>query len=208
MFISISIPFYVFFAFLASFLVKILHYSQIQVSIIYLVCSLAFGLVAPISGLLADRFGIYKVLLFSITFFAAFLFPVFTLIFSSNFSLTLAGCLSFIFLITLYQGSIPSTILKIFPTKVRAIGTAFSFNIVSAFCGGLAPLAPTYFIKITKNYWVIIGYLLTSSALTILALLAGKKSHFFSQKNQKNSKLVLELLNFHSLFYFANCRKS
>ena len=179
LFISISIPFYVFFVFLASFLVKILNYSQIQVSTIYLVCSLAFGLVAPISGWLSDRFGIYKVLLFSITIFAAFLFPVFKLVFSSNFSLTLAGCLSFIFLITLYQGSIPSIILKIFPTKIRSIGTAFSFNIVSAFCGGLAPLALTFFIKITENYWVIVGYLLASSALTILALLAGKKSYLF-----------------------------
>ncbi len=179
LFVSISIPFYIFFAFLATFLVKISHYTQLEVSIIYLICTFAFGCFAPISGWLSDRFGIYKVLLCAIITFAAFLFPIFTLIFSSDFYSTLSGCLIFIFLITLYQGSIPSIILQIFPTKVRAIGTAFSFNMVSAIFGGLAPLALTWLIKISENHWVILGYLLMSSAISILALLVGRKSRLF-----------------------------
>jgi MHS family proline/betaine transporter-like MFS transporter len=176
LFVSISAPFYIFFAFLATFLVKISHYTQLQVSIIYLICTFAFGCFAPISGWLSDRFGIYKVLLCSIITFAAFLFPIFILIFSSNFYSTLAGCLIFIFLITLYQGSIPSIILTIFPAKVRSIGTAFSFNMVSAIFGGLAPALITLLIKISGSHWVIVGYLLISSAITILSLLVGKKA--------------------------------
>jgi MHS family proline/betaine transporter-like MFS transporter len=179
LFVSISIPFYIFFAFLATFLIKISHYTQLQVSIIYLICTFAFGCFAPISGWLSDRFGIYKVLLSTIITFAAFLFPVFTLIFSSNFYQTLTGCLIFIFLITLYQGSIPSIILQIFPTKVRAIGTAFSFNIVSAIFGGLAPLILTWLIKVSENYWVIVVYLLISSLITILGLTAGRRARLF-----------------------------
>jgi MHS family proline/betaine transporter-like MFS transporter len=179
LFISISIPFYIFFAFLATFLIKILHYTQVQVSIIYLICTLAFGCFAPISGWLSDRFGIYKVLLCAILTFTALLFPVFTLIFRSDFYSTLLGCLIFIFLISLYQGSIPSIILQIFPTKVRAIGTAFSFNMVSAIFGGLAPLVLTWFIKISNNHWVIVGYLIMSSTITVLALLWGKKAKLF-----------------------------
>lgn len=179
LFVSISVPFYIFFAFLATFLVKISHYTQLQVSIIYLICTFAFGCFAPISGWLSDRFGIYKVLLCAIITFATLLFPVFILIFSSDFYSTLAGCLIFIFLITLYQGSIPSIILQIFPTKVRAIGTAFSFNMVSAIFGGLAPLALTWLIKISENHLVILGYLLISSAITILSLLVGKRTKLF-----------------------------
>lgn len=179
LFVSISIPFYIFFAFLATFLVKVSNYSQPQVSIIYLICTFAFGCFAPISGWLSDRFGIYKVLLCTIIAFAALLFPIFTMIFSLNFYSTLAGCLIFIFTISLYQGSIPSIILQIFPTKVRAIGTAFSFNMVSAIFGGLAPLSLTWLIKIINNHWVVVYYLLASSAITFLGLLAGRKSKIF-----------------------------
>ena len=179
LFVSISIPFYIFFAFLATFLVKISHYTQLQVSIIYLICTVAFGCFAPISGWLSDRFGIYKVLLCAILTFTALLFPVFTLIFSPDFYSTLVGCLIFIFLITLYQGSIPSIILQIFPAKVRAIGTAFSFNMVSAIFGGLAPLVLTWFIKISDNHWVIVGYLIISSKISVLGLLWGKKAKLF-----------------------------
>ena len=182
LFVSISNPFYIFFAFLATFLVKISHYTQLQVSIIYLICTFAFGCFAPISGWLSDRFGLYRVLFYSIITFTIFLFPVFTLIFSSDFYLTLTGCLIFIFLITLYQGSIPSIILQVFPAKVRAIGTAFSFNMVSAIFGGLAPLVLTWLVKITNNYWVIIGYLLISSIITVIALMAGKKNKIFDLK--------------------------
>ncbi|NBV06267.1 MAG: MFS transporter [Proteobacteria bacterium] len=179
LFVSISVPFYIFFGFLATFLVKILNYSQLQVSIIYLFCTFSFGCFAPLSGWLSDKFGIFKVLLCSIVTFAVFLFPVFGLIFDSNFVTTLLGCLAFIFLITLYQGSIPSIILQIFPTKVRASGTAFSFNMVSAIFGGLTPLVLTWLIKISENYYVIPCYLLISSAITIAALLLGRKIRSF-----------------------------
>ena len=179
LFVSISSPFYIFFAFLATFLVKISHYTQLQVSIIYLICTFAFGCFAPISGWLSDRFGIYKVLLYAIITFATLLFPVFTLIFSLDFYSTLTGCLIFIFLITLYQGSIPSIILQIFPAKVRAIGTAFSFNMVSAIFGGLAPLLLTWLIRMTENYWVIVYYLLVSSFVTVATLFMGRKKGIF-----------------------------
>ena len=179
LFISISVPFYIFFGFLATFLVRILNYSQLQVSLTYLFCTFAFGCFAPLSGWLSDKFGIFKVLLYSITTFAVFIFPVFGLILGSNFLVTALGCLAFIFLITLYQGSIPSIIVQIFPTKVRASGTALSFNMVSAIFGGLTPLILTWFIKINGNYYIIPSYLIISSAFTITALLIGRRLRLF-----------------------------
>jgi MHS family proline/betaine transporter-like MFS transporter len=179
LFISISIPFYIFFGFLSTFLIRVLNYSQLQVSTIYLFSTITFGCAAPISGWLSDRFGIYKVLLSSIIAFTILIFPISTLIINHDFFSTLAGCLAFIFFIALYQGSIPSLILKIFPAQVRSIGSAFSFNIVSAFFGGLAPLILTYLIKITEDNLVIFLYLLTSSLMTLVSILVGRRYKIF-----------------------------
>ena len=175
LFVSISVPFYIFFGFLATFLTKIIGYSQLQVSIIYLASSFAFITLPFLSGFLSDRFGVSKVLLFAILTFAALVFPIFSLILSQDFALTLLGCLLFIFVITLYQGSVPSLVTQVFPTKVRAIGTAFSFNMVSVIFGGFTPLVLTGLIKTTGNNLMIPAYLIFSSMITVIALIISNK---------------------------------
>jgi MHS family proline/betaine transporter-like MFS transporter len=175
LFISISIPFYIFFAFLSNFLITVLHYKPIQVSTIYLLCTAIFALIAPISGMLSDKFGAYKTLLWSSIAFSCLIFPIFNMILGTNFILTLFGCVFFIITAGLYQGSVPAVILKIFPTQVRSIGTAFSFNMVAVIFGGLAPLILTFLIKISSNYYIIPLYLILSFSITILAIKVGKK---------------------------------
>lgn len=171
LFVSISVPFYIFFGFLATFLTKIIGYSQLQVSQIYLVSSFAFIVFPFLSGFLSDRFGVGKVLLFAILTFATLAFPIFSLILQKDFALTLLGCLLFIFVITLYQGSVPSLVTQVFPTKVRAIGTALSFNMISVIFGGFTPLVLTWLIKTIENNLIIPAYLIFSSLITITSLI-------------------------------------
>ncbi len=171
LFISISVPFYFFFGFLATFLAKVIGYSQLQVSQIYLVSSFAFIVFPFLSGFLSDRFGVRKVLLCAISTFAALTFPIFSLILQKDFAATLSGCLLFIFVITLYQGSVPSLVTQIFPTKVRAIGTALSFNMISVIFGGFTPLVLTWMLKTAESNLIIPSYLVFSSLITIITLI-------------------------------------
>lgn len=171
LFISISIPFYIFFGFLPSFLITVLGYKPLQVSIIYLVSTSIFALIALVSGFLSDKFGAYRTMLFSSLLCLILVFPIFYLILTPNFISTLVGCVAFIVFAGLYQGSVPAIILKIFPTKVRSIGTAFSFNMISFVFGGLTPLLLTFLIKITNNnYYLIPCYLVMSLAVTFLTV--------------------------------------
>lgn len=175
LFVSISVPFYFFFGFLATFMNRVLNYTQLHVAIICLISSFTFIFAPFISGYLSDRFGIKKVLLIAILTFAILIYPIFYLIVSQNFFLTICGCLLFIISISLYQGSVPSLITKIFPTQVRAIGTALSFNMVSVLFGGLTPLALSWLLKVTSNLFIIPVYLVVSSVITIVAVLFAKK---------------------------------
>jgi len=179
LFVSISVPFYIFFGFLATFLAKVIGYSQLQISQIYLVSSFAFIVFPFLSGFLSDRFGVGKVLLFTILIFAVLVFPIFSLIFQKDFIVSLSGCLTFIFIITLYQGSVPSLVTQIFPTKVRAIGTALSFNIISVIFGGFTPLILTWLLKITETNLIVPTYLIFSSLITIVTIIISNKYEIF-----------------------------
>lgn len=185
LFVSISIPFYIFFGFLATFLTKVIGYSQLRVSQIYLASSFAFVIFPFLSGFLSDRFGVGKVLLLAISIFAFLIFPIFSLILSRDFALTLLGCLLFIATITLYQGSIPSLVVQIFPVKVRAIGTALSFNMISVIFGGFTPLILTWLIKENESNFAIPAYLIFSSIISFIAILLAKKTNIFEPLRSK-----------------------
>lgn len=175
LFISISVPFYIFFAFLSTFLIRIIGHSQLQVSIIYLCSTLVFIFSSLLAGWISDKFKIYKILLFSICAFAVLIFPIFILILSTNFIQTLFGCLGFITLISFYQAPLISVVTKIFPTQIRATGCALSFNMVSVIFGGFTPIALTWLVKSSSSYYVIPFYLLLSSLITATTLKFAKK---------------------------------
>lgn len=175
LFISISIPFYIFFGFLTTFLVKVQNLSPPQVSIIYLTCSAIFIISPFLSGSLSDRFGIYRVLLLAIIAFAICIFPIFHLILSHDFVSTFIGCVLFIILISLYQGSIPSSVIDFFPAQVRSIGTALSFNLVSVIFGGFSPLILTWLLKTTNNQISIPSYIMFFSLISAISIIFAKK---------------------------------
>lgn len=186
LFISISIPFYIFFGFLTTFLVKVQSFSPSEVSIIYLTCSAIFIISPLLSGSLSDRFGIYKVLPLAIIAFAICIFPIFNLILSYDFVSTFIGCAFFIILISLYQGSIPSLVVDFFPANVRSIGTALSFNLVAVIFGGFSPLILTWLIKTTNNYFLIPAYLMFFSFITLASIGFSKKYKILYQSSSLN----------------------
>lgn len=170
LFISISVPFYIFFGFLATFLIRILNYSQLQISIIYLTATACFIFSSLIAGWISDKFKIHKFLTCAIIIFALLCLPIFSLILSNNFLLVLLGACCFIIFISFYQAPLLSVVLRIFPTNVRASGTALSFNFVSVIFGGLTPVILTFLIKESGSYYMICCYLIFSSLLTLIAL--------------------------------------
>jgi len=175
LFVSISVPFYIFFAFLSTFLVRILGYSQLQTSSIYLCSSAVFIFSSLLAGWLSDKFKIYKFLFSAIFVFVIFVFPIFFLILSKSYVLTLIGCICFIVIISFYQAPLLSVVTRIFPTKIRATGSALSFNVVSVIFGGFTPVFLTWLIGDSSNFYAIPFYLILSSMLTILTLNFAKR---------------------------------
>jgi MFS family permease len=130
-----------------------------------------FGLLIPVSAMLADRYGSRAVLLLATALIAAF-----GLYFAPMFSAgTTVGVLIFFIvgfsLMGFTYGPLGTTLAESFPVLVRYTGASLSFNMAGIFGASLAPYIAT---SLASGYGLAyVGYYLTAAAvLTFLALIA------------------------------------
>ena len=71
-----------------------------------------------------------------------------------------------------YSGVLPSLLSEQFPVEVRAIGVSLSFSTAVSVFGGLAPLVATWLIVATGDPLSPSYYLIFTSLLSLLALMA------------------------------------
>ncbi|KRE00222.1 MFS transporter [Bosea sp. Root381] len=130
-----------------------------------------FGLMIPVSAVLADRFGRRRALIWTSVAIALFGFLVAPLFVADS----LAGVLLFSVLgfglMGFTYGPLGTALAEIFPTAVRYTGASLTFNLGGIVGASLAPYIATW---LATNYGLgHVGYYLSAaSVLTIIALLA------------------------------------
>lgn len=137
------------------------------------VISAAFGIVgAPISGLLTDRFGPRKVLVFGGLFGAIFAFPLFMAMQSGNFGLVVTA-MSVANAITLSAslGSQGAFLTNLFPTRYRFSGVALTRELNGALIAGTTPLIAAALIAAANGgIWMAATYLAVCSLCTVVGI--------------------------------------
>ena len=151
-----------------------LHYQKSSFIIAQIISTVFFGLGIPLSAVMADKYGRYKMLLFATV--CIFLFGlVFSPLFSTG-SLVITGIFLIIgmFLMGLTYGPIGTALAEIFPASVRYTGASLAFNLAGILGASFTPYIAT---TLAKSYGLqYVGYYLTfAAAITFLALLAAKK---------------------------------
>ena len=132
---------------------------------------IGFGVMVPIAGVLADRFGRRKSMITITTLIILFgLFVFQPLLGSGNPTLIMAFLLIGLSLMGLTFGPMGALLPELFPTEVRYTGAAFSYNVASILGASVAPYIAAW---LTGNYGLAyVGYYLASMAvLTLIALL-------------------------------------
>ncbi|KFL27210.1 MFS transporter, partial [Devosia riboflavina] len=142
-----------------------LGYSREEFLILQMVGVLAFGLFIPVAAVLADRFGMRKVMVgvsIGIALFGLILAP---LLGSGN----VVGVLGFLCigfaLMGMTYGPLGTALAAPFPTAVRYTGASLTFNLGGIFGASFAPyiatwLASTYGLH-TVGYYMIIAAVIT-----------------------------------------------
>lgn len=132
-----------------------------------------------ITGMLSDRFGRRRVLMTASVLFILFTVPAFMLLETGNFAMILLVQVLLGAMLTLNDGTLPSYLAEMFPTRVRYSGFAVSFNLSNALFGGTAPFVATLLIASSGSVlapgWYLMGAAVVSLVAVALSVETSKK---------------------------------
>lgn len=123
------------------------------------------------TGILSDRFGRKKMLASAAAAFIVLTVPAFMLLDTGSFAIILVIEILLGAMLTLNDGTLPSFLAELFPTRVRYSGFAVSFNLANAIFGGTAPFVCTLLISQTGNKLAPAFYLIGAAVISLVAVL-------------------------------------
>ncbi|GAA1668053.1 proline/betaine transporter [Citricoccus zhacaiensis] len=129
-----------------------------------------------VTGSLSDRFGRKRVLMSASVAFLLFTIPAFHLLDTDSFLVVLLVQILLGGMLTLNDGTLPSFLAEMFPTKVRYSGFAVSFNLSNALFGGTAPLVATWLIATSGSTIAPGWYLMAAAAVSLIAVALAKET--------------------------------
>jgi MHS family proline/betaine transporter-like MFS transporter len=127
-------------------------------------------------GKLSDFFGRKTMLVMASVLFLLLTFPLFGMLDHQPLVVILMIQIVFGAMLAMNDGTLPSFLAEIFPTRVRFSGFAFSFNIANALFGGTAPFIATWLIQLTGNKMAPAWYLLAAAMVALIAMLACRET--------------------------------
>ncbi|MCL2891691.1 MFS transporter [Brenneria tiliae] len=140
-----------------------------------MIAVIAFAVIIPLSGYLADIFGRRKTMITvtCLMLLFAMLFP--SMLGSGNQALVMAFLICGMGMMGLTFGPMGALLPELFPTEVRYTGASFSYNVSSILGASVAPYIATW---LTVNYGLFyVGvYLAAMASLTLIALLLSKET--------------------------------
>ncbi|RPH25010.1 MFS transporter [Buttiauxella warmboldiae] len=157
-----------------------LGFSRNDVLWMLMMAVIGFGVMVPIAGYLADKFGRRKCMIVITSLMIIFALAVFQpLLGSGKPELVMAFLLIGLSLMGLTFGPMGALLPELFPTEVRYTGASFSYNVASILGASVAPYIATW---LQANYGLFyVGlYLAVMSAITLVALLLSKETRHLS----------------------------
>ena len=168
-----SVLFYLMTVFTLSWGTSALGFTRDRFLIIQLLGIVCFGLMIPISAIVAERGRRRTLIAVSV------LILLFGLVMGPLFQAGTAGAVATLTiglaLMGLTYGPLGTVLSELFPTAVRYTGSSLTFNLAGIFGASLAPYAATWLATHHGLPWV--GYYLSgSAALTLAGLLATRET--------------------------------
>ncbi|MGY5319522.1 MFS transporter [Neomicrococcus lactis] len=171
-----AVGFYVILSYMPTYLSEVMGLNQTLSFIATTVALLTYIGFILLTGMLSDRFGRKKVLMAASVLFILFTVPAFALLDSDSFAVILLIQIALGAMLTLNDGTLPSFLAEMFPTRVRYSGFAVSFNLANAIFGGTAPFVATLLIQVTGNNLAPAWYLMGAAAISLIAVALAKET--------------------------------
>ncbi|WP_421014457.1 MFS transporter, partial [Glutamicibacter creatinolyticus] len=165
-----AVGFYVILSYMPTYLSEELHLDATRSYLATTVALLTYIGFIFITGMLSDKFGRKRVLMSASILFVLFTVPAFMLLDTGNFLLIILVQILLGAMLTLNDGTLPSYLAEMFPTRVRYSGFAVSFNLSNALFGGTAPFMATLLIAASGNLLAPGWYLMAAAVVSLIAV--------------------------------------
>ena len=123
----------------------------------------------PLGGLASDHLGRRRVLLATSVAFLLLAVPLFLLLNSGEPFLILGALLAAAVLMAFLQGTIPATMVELFPGHIRSSAAGLGYNLAVGVIGGTTPLLCTWLIERSGSMLAPAFYLMLLSAVSAVA---------------------------------------
>lgn len=127
----------------------------------------------PLSGMLADKIGKFKVILWGTIAFSLLLYPAFLIFSLGSPILVMMAHASLAIAFAIMHGPFPAFFMELFPARIRYTSTALSYNIGVSIFGGLSPVIGTWLINYLQTptapaLWLIFCSLISIGSMLLL----------------------------------------
>ena len=166
-----SVAYWILLTYMSTYIINFLNISIGTAFEINSVILIFFIIACPLFGKLVDKVGRKPVAWVSYGGMLVCYYPAFYMINHTQSIWVIILVLAVISLLNAALNAVAIPIYtEIFPTKVRASCYAISYNCAQALFGGMAPYVATWLIATTGNSMSIVGYLMITMGLAVVAL--------------------------------------
>jgi MHS family proline/betaine transporter-like MFS transporter len=170
LYLTVTVPFYTVTIFVNSYMQKNLGFSVHESVLINSIVLTTMIIAMPISAYFSDIIGRKKILVVSCVSTLLLIYPIFWLLHLKTFQSALVSQVALALIVSTYMGPMPTTLVEMFPTKIRFTGVALSYNISAGLLGGTMPMIAMYFIHKYKCDHFVSYYIMFFAILSLIAL--------------------------------------
>jgi MFS transporter, MHS family, proline/betaine transporter len=142
--------------------------------------ALAIATIVPVgllSGAISDRVGRKPPMIASCVGFVVLAYPLFYIVANSASFATVMAVQAVAGMLTgLFLGTMPASLVEMFPTKTRLMGLSTSFNASTGLFGGFAPFIATSLVAATGAPTSVAFFVMASAVISLAAVLMLKES--------------------------------
>ncbi|WP_111895371.1 MFS transporter [Acinetobacter sp. MB5] len=143
-----------------------------------LISYIVLTVLTPFIGILSDRIGRTRVMIFASVLFLLTVYPSFMMLSGKATLVMLASVLFWLSILkSMYFGGLPALMSELFPTHVRATGMALSYNIATTVFGSFTPFLLVWSISATGDLLAPSYYLLATCCISLITMISIRK-HF------------------------------
>jgi len=173
MVVASAVSFYVTFGYTVTYAKEVLKLPLMQSFLVQMIAAIVMVIVVPIAGALSDRYPRKPLLLASLIGYFVLLYPLYSWVIAEPSIGKLLVCQVVIgFFSAFFLGVYCTTLVELFPIRIRSTALAIVNNVAVLIFGGFAQFFVTWLIAVTGSPLAPIFYVMIGVGLGLISVIA------------------------------------